>query len=51
MIRLITTRPLQDSFVKEMFSCKGPFLTLRKTGQFYAKIVVACKNIHFKQNT
>ena len=28
-----------------MLSCKGPFLTLRKTGQFYAEIVVACKKV------
>ena len=45
---LITTRPLQDNFEKEMLSYKGPFSSLRKTGRFYAEIVVACKSIHFK---
>ena len=32
-----------------MLSSKGIFLTLRKTGLFYAKIVVlvACKSVHF----
>ena len=42
---LITTRPLQDNFKKEMLSCKSPFSSLRKIGQFYAEIVVACKSV------
>ena len=41
---LINTRPLQDNFQKkEMLTCKGPLLTLRKTGQIYAEIVLAAK--------
>ena len=32
-----------------MLSYKGPFLTLGKTGQFYAEIVVVRDSIQFKK--
>ena len=45
---LITARPLQDNLEKETLSYISLFLTLHKTGQFYAKIIVVFKSIHFK---